>query len=322
MRKKAHGAVLQEISPVSPEQRAEHGNPNPLPGLSRYRRASEIIRRIVVGVYADGFVHAGNLAYLSLIALFPFFIVTAALAHFLGRAPDTAMAINSFLNTVPKSVATIIRQPITDVLAERTGALLWLGALVGLWTTGSFIETIRDILRRAYGVRYSKSFWHYRMTSAALIICSVVLTFLAFSVQLLLTGVEQFISRLLPVAHGLLGWIGWSRLAPLLALFAALYLIFYSLTPSKYRGEGCPKWPGAAFTAVWWVATTMALPPALAAFGGYGRTYGGLAGVIVTLFFFWLVGFGLVIGAHLNAALAETPRPSVRSVEQVAAVEE
>jgi len=316
------GAVLQDLSPVSPEQRAEQGNPQPLRRLSRAWRIWEIAKRILVGVYADGFVHAGNLAYLSLISLFPFFIVTAALAHFLGRAPDTALAINSFLHTVPKSVAGIIRQPIMDVLAERTGTLLWLGGLVGLWTTGSFIETIRDILRRAYGVRYSKPFWHYRMTSAALVVGSVVLAFIAFSVQLLLTGVEQFISRLLPVAHGLLGWIGWSRLAPLVALFLALYLIFYSLTPSKYRRQGCPKWPGAAFTALWWVTTTMALPLVLGALGGYGRTYGSLAGVIVTLLFFWLVGFGLVIGAHLNAALAETPRPSVRSVQQTTSREE
>jgi membrane protein len=47
--------------------------------------------------------------------------------------------------------------------------------------------------------------------------------------------------------------------------------------------------------------------------GGYDRTYGSLAGVIIALFFFWLVGFGLVIGAHLNAALAETPEATVKN---------
>ena len=44
------------------------------------------------------------------------------------------------------------------------------------------------------------------------------------------------------------------------------------------------------------------------------RAFGdmGLAGVIITLLFFWFVGFGLVIGANLNAALAETPQPAVK----------
>ena len=307
---------MQEISPESPEERARRSRwDRSLDHLRPGARLFEILKRIAIGVYSDGFIHAGNLAYLALLTLFPFFIVTAALAHFLGRTPDTTMAIEGVLRTLPKSVAAMLRQPIGDVLAQRTGSLLWLGALVGLWTTGSFIETIRDILRRAYGVHYSKPFWHYRMTSAALIICSVVLTLVAFSAQLLLTGIEQFVYRLLPFAHGVLGWIGWSRLAPLMTLFVALYLLFYSLTPSAYRRARCPKWPGAAFTALWWIATTMALPFVLGQLGGYDRTYGSLAGVIVALFFFWLVGFGLVIGAQLNAALAEAPATGLRNPE-------
>jgi membrane protein len=90
--------------------------------------------------------------------------------------------------------------------------------------------------------------------------------------------------------------------------------MLYTLTPSKYRYADCPKWPGALFTACWWMGVTMALPLALQFVGNYDRTYGSLAGVIIALFFFWLVGFGLVIGAHLNAALAETPQARLRDV--------
>lgn len=281
-----------------------------------------MIKRIAIGVYSDGFIHAGNLAYLALISLFPFFIVLAWVAHTFGHGADTADAIYSFLRTVPHSVRDLLKPPIEEVLKQRTGALLWIGGLVGLWTTGSFIETIRDILRRAYGLRFSKPFWHYRLLSAALVVGAVVLMLAAFSAQLLLTGVANFLDKVVPGSDDVIGWIGWTRLAPLGALFAALYLIFYSLTPSKYRWTKCPKWPGAAFTAVWWAGVTTILPPALAFLGGYGRTYGSLAGFIVTLFFFWLVGFGLVIGAHLNAALAETPDDSVRGPGQAAVSEE
>ena len=53
----------------------------------------------------------------------------------------------------------------------------------------------------------------------------------------------------------------------------------------------------------------------LASLGGYEPTYGGLAGTIVALFFFWTVGLGIVVGAHLNAALAETVVPEVEGVQ-------
>jgi membrane protein len=314
---------LQDISPVSPEERARHPDQaHPLDQLRPRQRGMEIVKRVAIGVYSDGFIHAGNIAYLSLISLFPFFILTAALAHALGRGHDTTMAIDSFMRELPRSVRTLLRQPIADVLAQRTGSLLWLGGLVGLWTTGSFIETIRDILRRAYGVRSNKPFWHYRLSSVALVIGGVVLTLAAFSAQLLLTGVAAFVYRVLPWADGLVSWVGWTRLVPLIPLMVALYLLFYTLTPSKYRLGKCPKWPGALLTALWWTAITMGLPLMLATLGGYDRTYGSLAGVILTLFFFWLVGLGLVIGAHLNAALAETPRSSVMGDIEPAATEE
>jgi DnaJ-class molecular chaperone len=63
----------------------------------------------------------------------------------------------------------------------RTGPLLWLGALVGLWTAGSFVETVRDILRRAYGVKYSAPFWEYRLASIALILGAVIVLMFAFA---------------------------------------------------------------------------------------------------------------------------------------------
>ena len=304
--------MVQAISRESPEERRRRGDRrHALDRLGVPARVVEVVRRIAVGVYSDGFIHAGNLAYLSLVALFPFFIVTAALAH-LFRSPDTMAAIGSFLQTLPPAVRDLLRQPVQDVLAQRTGSLLWFGGLLGLWTTGSFIETIRDILRRAYGVRYSAPFWHYRLGSIALIVGAVVLLLVAFAAQLALVGVELFVERLFPLADDVVGWIGWSRLAPLVALFVSLYLIFYSLTPSAYRWSRAAKWPGAAFTALWWMAVTGALPWVLAQLGGYGRTYGSLAGVVVALLFFWLVGFGLAIGAQLNAALAESPGSGVR----------
>jgi len=134
----------------------------------------------------------------------------------------------------------------------------------------------------------------------------------AFSAQVVLTGIEQFIWRLLPFGADFQPLINLSRIAPLLMLIAALYAMFVTLTPMKYRIAQCPKWPGALFTALWWMAVTMLLPVVVAAFGGYGRTYGSLAGVIVALLFFWLVGLGLVFGAHLNAALAESQETYVK----------
>ena len=60
-------------------------------------------------------------------------------------------------------------------------------------------------------------------------------------------------------------------------------------------------------TTVWWVLVAILMPIVLASFFTYDLTYGSLAGIMIALFFFYLVGLGLVVGAELNAALAESP---------------
>ena len=78
------------------------------------------------------------------------------------------------------------------------------------------------------------------------------------------------------------------------------------MTPARYRKRGCPKWPGALLITVWWLGTVELLPNAIGLLGGYDLTYGSLAGVMIALIFFFVVGLGVVIGAELNAALAES----------------
>jgi membrane protein len=311
---------MQDVSPQSPEERRRHPIGRALDELGPGSAVYEVCKRVVTGVFQDGFIHAGNLAYLTLLTLFPFFIVTAALASLFGRGADTMRAVATFLNTLPPVVQSLLEQPISDVLNARTGMLLWFGALIGLWTVGSFIETIRDILRRAYGTPFSNPFWQYRLTSMAMIILSVVIMMFAFSAQVMLTAAEQFVYRLIPRAGDVATWIGLSKLVPLLVIWAALYLLIWSLTPSRYRFGNFPKWPGALFIALWWYGALTLLPIVIGQFTSYALTYGSLAGVIVALLFFWLIGLGIVIGAHLNAALAE-PVPKRLKDPQASATE-
>jgi membrane protein len=318
---------VQNISPESPEARRKR--------LAKARarlgkqyakvkpgtRAYEVLKRVAIGVYSDGFIHAGNLAYLALLTVFPFVIVAAAVARLFGQTEGGMNTVMALFQTMPPSVAEVLREPIGDVLQARSGNLLWLGALVGLWTTGSFIETIRDILRRAYGVAYSRPFWEYRLVSAGIIVGSVLLILISFSVSILLSSVQEFLLRLIPGAGDIVGLLTVLRVVPGLVLFGALYLLFLSLTPKRYRGSSCKKWPGPAFVAVWWILTTTLLPKVLASLGGYDTTYGSLAGIIIALFFFFIIGLGVTVGAQLNAALAETPEPTVKDVQEVEAEE-
>lgn len=311
---------MSEHSPLSPEARRRKGlrlrkreaarqvdeesEASWFHRLKPGAKTIEVTKRTAVGVYTDGFTQAGNFAYLALLAVFAFFIVAAAVAGFFGRTEFGFDLIQSFLQTVPSSVSDALQSPVESAMTARSGPVLWLSAVVGLWTTGSLIETIRAILHDAYGTSAQRPFWQYRLRSIAIIISAVLLAMLAFSTQVLVTGAEQFVYNYLPWAQNVARLLSFGRFIPFLVLFAALYILFRTITPRRYRGPGNPKWPGAVLVSAWWLASTMILPLFLANATNYDLTYGSLAGAIIALIFFYLIGLGMVTGAHLNAALA------------------
>src|SRR5512134_2356566 len=191
---------MKELHPYSPEERRKRlARLRARFGKAAIERAKReikplvVVKRVAIGIYDDGFIHAGNLAYLSLLALFPFMILAAAVARIFGLTEDTTKAVATILDRLPPDVRSVLAVPIDEVLQGRSGALLWFGALVGLWTAASFIETIRDILRRAYGVKYSASFWQYRLASMAVILGSVMLLFMAFGFTVVLSSLKNFL---------------------------------------------------------------------------------------------------------------------------------
>ncbi|MFL0355234.1 YihY/virulence factor BrkB family protein [Erythrobacter sp. GH1-10] len=268
-------------------------------------RTFEVLKRTAYGTYNDGFIHAGNLAYLSMLAIFPFFILGAAAFELVGGRERATEIVGAVLLTMPPTVSRVIEPVAEDVMLAREGWLLWLGAAVGLWTVSSLIETIRDILRRAYGTKAAHAFWKYRLLSAGLILAAVVLLMASLLAQVVIGTAQQVIDAQLPQLSAAINTLRLSRIVPVFGVTLSLYLLFYTLTPGEYRAKAYPKWPGALFTALWWLGVTGALPMVLRQFFTYNLTYGSLAGIMIALFFFWLVGLGLVVGAELNAALAE-----------------
>ena len=270
-------------------------------------RGFRVLVRVWAGAYNDGFIHAGNLAYMAILALFPFFITVGAVLSVMGEAAQREASVHAFLAALPPIAARALEPVARDVIVARSGWLLWAGGIVGLWTVGSLVETIRDILRRAYGTKSIHAFWRYRLISTGVIVTAVIALLFSLLAQVALGAAQQVIQAWFPRLHTAAAVLSASSLIPPLLIYCSIYLLFLTLTPSTYRNRRYPKWPGALLVTVWWVAVSGALPGILHRFFTYDLTYGSLAGVMISLFFFWLVGFGMVVGAELNAALIESP---------------
>ena len=87
-------------------------------------------------------------------------------------------------------------------------------------------------------------FWEYRLGSIGIIIVAVVVAMIAFSASILLSGAQQFLVDWIPGAADIVGLLTLLQVAPALVLFGSLYLLFYILTPKRYRGTRLPQMAG------------------------------------------------------------------------------
>ncbi|MGK2284667.1 YihY/virulence factor BrkB family protein [Pedomonas sp. V897] len=266
--------------------------------------AGRVVSKTFNGFFDDnGGILAGSLAYLSLLTLFPFFIFCVSLAGFFGRTDEGLRAVQTLINSVPAEVADVLVAPINQVLAGSTKrGLLTFGAIVAVWTAANFIETVRVVVLLAYDQTSSRSLWYKRLQSALLVIASALVLFSSVIAQFVLNTTRKMVEVYLPWLSGITDFmqIVGSGVAPAILVFG-LYGIFRALTPREVLPAR--HWPGALLTAVIWIAATQLLPKALGMMGSYNVTYGSLAGIIITLLFFYVLGIGLVLGAQLNAAL-------------------
>ena len=101
-------------------------------------RFFEVLKRVIVGTYNDGFIHAGNLAYMTVLAIFPFFITGAAIFSAIGEPSERAATIDAILFALPPVVGDVIGPVARKVIEQRSGWLLAAAARdkLRLWRRG------------------------------------------------------------------------------------------------------------------------------------------------------------------------------------------
>jgi N-acetyl-gamma-glutamyl-phosphate reductase len=87
-----------------------------------------------------------------------------------------------------------------------------------------------------------------------------------------------------------------------LAVFGGFVYLLHRTMPGKSMA-GKLLWPGVLFTTVVWLVAAVGFSIYLTYTPTYSITYGALAGVIITLMFFYITGVVIIFGAELNAAL-------------------
>lgn len=255
----------------------------------------------------EGFELSGYIAFTAILALFPFLIFLTALAGFIGDAQSADRIITMLFQLSPSEVAQVLAPILRDVLTQQHGGLMTVSILFALWTASSGVEALRTLLNRCYDVRETRAFWRTRPESVVIVIGGATLA-LVLSVALVLGPVIwKFVTEYLPVGDDwFLPWVVM-RYGLAAVLVAACLVGLHRMLPNCHQPMR-RVWPGAATTALLWLATAALFSVYVDNFASYSVTYGSLGGVIMTLMFFYISAIIFAFGAELNAGLARLDR--------------
>jgi len=158
-------------------------------------------------------------------------------------------------------------------------------------------------MNRIYEIDEGRPFWKLRpvqllVTLMAVVLIAVVLVALVLSGPLATT-----VGNAIGLGGTAVTIFNIAKFPVIAVMVVVIVAILYYATPNVKQPTF--KWVsvGAVFAIVIWVIASVAFAFYVSNFGSYNKTYGSLAGVIVTLLWLWITNIALLLGAEIDSEL-------------------
>ena len=248
---------------------------------------------------------AAALTFYAVAAVFPAFIVLAALVGLIGQSENTANALLGLIEDLgQQDAADQLRGPITALAESRgAGVALIIGVLGALWSASAYVGAFGRAMNRVYEIDEGRPVWKLRplnlLVSLVLIVGAAALLLCAA-----LTGrLADQIHQRLGLPDTILSVWTYAKWPFMLIIVAILVAVLYYATPNVKQPRFRWMSVGAGLAIVLWVIGSIGFGVYVATFGNYDRTYGSLGGTIVLLLWLWLTNSALLFGAEFDAEL-------------------
>ena len=266
--------------------------------------------------FDSGLVVASNVALSLLLSLFPFLMLVAGLVRYFGGAELTEDAVGLVLDTWPQGSADAVSDAVRRAIANDGSSFFSLSTIVALILASNGVENARDGLNRAYRVPETRGFLWRRVQAVVVV---VIGAFGLISAALVLVGLPLVFDFI----RSRTGELTDPRVAALLTLarYAAggfvLFVVLWAF--HRYLPDGDRRirrtWPGIIVTIVGVILGSEGFAMYLNYNANYTALYAGLASIMISIFYLYIVSALLIYGAEFNQTLEEMRLERQRAAE-------
>ncbi|MHA6260277.1 YihY/virulence factor BrkB family protein [Sporosarcina sp. CAU 1771] len=245
---------------------------------------------------------ASQLAFFFLLSLFPLLIFLITLLPYLNL--DEGQLFIFIREYAPLSVSLLIESTLGEVLSDRNGGLLSIGALATIWSASKGMNALSKALNLSYFTEETRSFLVSRLMSVVFTVVLIAVLVVALTLPIFGQQIGVLVFSYLGLENNFLQlWNQLRWILPPALIFMAFSVIYWLVPNLKLRFISVL--PGAIFSTVGWILTSLGFSYYVGNFASYSSTYGSIGAIIVLMMWLYFSGIILMLGGQINAVTTE-----------------